>query len=194
MDDQANLIAELCKISGRTDWIDEEQVRQSFRPVHCARGQRFVREGEVPDKLGFIVHGLMKYYYVDPEGNAWIKHFSSENDFVTSYGSFLYQTPSLYDIEAMEDTTLLVIPYDTYIQQINRSLVWCTIARKYTEKIYYEKERREASFLKLDGTQRYLAFLEAYPHLSNRIDVKDAASFLGLTSVSLSRIRRNLRR
>lgn len=193
MDDHAKLIAELRKLAGRADWIDEEQVRQNFRPIHCAKGQRFVREGDVPDKLGFIVQGLMKFYYVDPKGNEWIKHFSAENDFVSSYASFLYQTPSLYDIEAMEDTTLLFIPYDPYIQIITQSLVWCTLARKYTEKIYYQKEKREASFLKLDGTQRYVAFLEAYPHLSERIGVKDAASFLGLNSVSLSRIRRNLR-
>jgi CRP-like cAMP-binding protein len=194
MDGYANLITELRKIAGRGDWIDEDQVRRNFRVVQYARGQQFVREGDIPDQLGFIVKGLMKYYYIDPDGNEWIKHFSAENEYVASYGSFLYQMPSMYYIEATEDTTLLTIAYQTYMESINQSLVWCLVARKYTEWIYYEKEKREASFLKLNGTQRYQAFLEEYPLLSQRIDQKDTASFLGLNPVSLSRIRRSLRK
>jgi hypothetical protein len=75
------------------------------------------------------------------------------------------------------------------MDNINSSMTWNSIARKYTEIIYYEKEKREASLLKENGSERYFNFINEYRHLIGRIPQKDIASFLGLTSVSLSRIR-----
>jgi CRP-like cAMP-binding protein len=183
------LISELKKICDDKEIIDQDEIRNVFKIEHYRKGQYFVRGGEIPNKIGFITKGLMKYYYIDFDGNDWIKYFSVENDFVASYASFLYQTPSLYFIEAMEDTSTLSINFSSYINNINKSKTWCTIARKYTEKIYYEKEKREASLLKEDGSERYFNFLIEYKHLIDRINIKDIASFLGLTPVSLSRIR-----
>jgi len=183
------LIKELKRISGSGTIINENEVKASFSIDHYSKGDHFIREGEIPDKIGFIVKGLMKYYYIDAEGNEWIKHFSSENDFAASYAGFLYRFPSPYFIEAMEETTMLSIVYASYSANVAASLAWCNVARKFTEKIYMEKERREASLLKEDGAGRYKSFLSQYKHLKDRISIKDIASFLGLTPVSLSRIR-----
>jgi cAMP-binding proteins - catabolite gene activator and regulatory subunit of cAMP-dependent protein kinases len=183
------LISELSKISGTPESLDETEIKRAFRPESCRKGECFVREGDIPAKIGFITQGLMKYYYIDFDGNEWIKYFAAERDFAASYAGFLYQSPSLYTIEAMEDTTVLAIDFNAYIENINQSMTWCIIARKYTEKIYYEKEKREASFLKEDGSRRYAGFVHQYPRLLERISNKDIASFLGLTPVSLSRIR-----
>ncbi len=183
------LFSELKNICDDKEIIDQDEIKSVFRIEHYSKKEYFVREGDIPGKIGFITKGLMKYYYIDFGGDEWIKYFSAENDFVASYASFLYQTPSLYSIEAMEDTTTLTINFNSYINKINKSRTWCNIARKYTEKIYYEKEKREASFLKENGRERYADFLNEYKHLVDRISLKDTASFLGLTPVSLSRIR-----
>ncbi len=183
------LVSELKRICDGKEIIDQDEIKNVFKTEHYYKGEYFVREGDIPSKIGFITKGLMKYYYIDSDGNEWIKYFSAENDFVASYASFLYQAPSLYYIEAMEDTTTLSINFNSYVNNINLSKTWNTIARKYTEKIYYEKEKREASFLKEKGSERYANFLNEYKHLIDRICIKDIASFLGLTPVSLSRIR-----
>lgn len=183
------LVSELKNICDDKEIIDQDEIKSVFKMEHYSKREYFVKEGDIPNKIGFITKGLMKYYYIDFDGNEWIKYFSAENDFVASYASFLYQTPSLYYIEAMEDTTVLSINFNSYFNQINKSRTWCNIARKYTEKIYYEKEKREASFLKETGSERYASFLKEYKHLTGRISIKDIASFLGLTPVSLSRIR-----
>lgn len=186
-----NLISELKKITDNNDHINIEKIEQDFRLEKFTKDQFFVHEGDIPDKIGFIVKGLMKYYYIDREGNEWIKHFTPENDFVASYASFIYQLPSMYFIQAIEDTTVLTIYYSSYTKNIQTSNLWNSVARKYTEKIYFEKERREASLLKENGRERYSNFLTNYKNLADRISLKDTASFLGLTSVSLSRIRNN---
>ena len=183
------LVSELKNICGDKEIIDQDEIQNLFKVENYSSGEYFIREGDIPCKIGFITKGLMKYYYIDFDGNEWIKYFSAENDFVASYASFLYKVPSLYYIEAMEDTNILSIDFNSYINNINKSKTWCTVARKYTEKIYYEKEKREASFLKENGSERYANFLNEYKHLIDRISIKDIASFIGLTPVSLSRIR-----
>ncbi|MBN2039148.1 MAG: Crp/Fnr family transcriptional regulator [Spirochaetes bacterium] len=183
------LISELKRVNDNKDAFNEDEIKSAFKTEYYSKGESFIRTGDVPNKIGFIVKGLMKYYYIDPEGNEWIKFFSAERDFVASYASFLYQIPSLYNIEALENTTILSINYKMYLNNINKLMTWCIIARKYTEKIYYEKEKREASFLQKDASERYSDFLNDYKQLSNRISLKDTASFLGITPISLSRIR-----
>lgn len=189
----SQLLAELKKMLNIDQLESEQQLSDLFKAEEYKRGQFFVSEGEIPAKLGFIEKGLLKYFYIDHKGNEWIKYFSAENSFVASYGSFLFQTASLYSIEAVEDTAILSISREIYMHQINSNLHWCIIARKFTEQIYFEKEIRESAFLKMNGTERYLNFLENYKHLVNRISVKDMASFLGLNPVSLSRIRSSIR-
>jgi CRP-like cAMP-binding protein len=186
------LIAALCEITGRKEIILKSDITGAFQPEQFRKGNHFIREGDVPNKIAFVAHGLMKYYYIDRDGNEWIKHFTAESDFAASYASFLFQTPSLYYIEALEDTTVLSVAHHVYRDKIDRSKIWSLIARRYTEKIYQEKEKREASFLKEDGTGRYRSFLRDYPHLVDRITLKDTASYLGLTQVSLSRIRKKI--
>ncbi len=187
--DYALFVSELKNILNDKEIIDESEIKKVFKIERYDKGKFFVMEGNVPEKMGFITKGLMKYYYIDFDGNEWIKHFAAEKNIVASYSSFLNQIPSPYSIEVMEDTSILSINFHSYINKINNSMKWCTIARKYTERIYFEKEKREASFLKEDGSERYSIFLKEYKHLIDRISMKDIASFLGLTHVSLSRIR-----
>lgn len=188
------LFSELKKVLNANTLENESQLIDHNEIVVLQKGEYFVKEGEIPAKITFISEGLMKYYYIDQEGREWIKHFASENDFVTSYGSYIYQTPSSYFIETMEDCILLVTNWRVYSKNISQSKTWSDIAGKYSEMIYYKKELREESFLKQDGTQRYFQFIEDNKHLVNRISIKDMVSYLGLNHVSLSRIRSQIHR
>ena len=131
----------------------------------------------------------MKYYYIDPEGNEWIKFFPLREILSRPTRVFYIRSRLFTILKRLKDTTVLSISYKMYLNNINKSMTWCMIARKYTEKIYYEKEKREASFLQKDASERYSDFLNEHKQLSNRISLKDTASFLGITPISLSRIR-----
>lgn len=193
LDEYEPLRKVLNTISQSNDF-DGFDFASSFGRKDLSKGDVFTAEGEVPREIGFVVKGIVKYYYPDRDGNEWIKHFSVENDFVVSYGSFIYQKPSMYYIEAIEATRLYTMTHHAYVKLIETSKQWSDIARRLTENIYYQKEIREATFLKMDGTARYLNFLEAYQYLVGRISVKEMASFLGLNHVSLSRIRNTIRK
>lgn len=168
---------------------NEELLKKSFSHMTVKKGQLFCEAGQVQRFMGFVHKGLFRYYYVDKEGHEFTKHFTYENDFVVSIVSFIYQNPSHYYIEAMEDCELLVIDRDTYMEQLTVNMDWEVIARKFIEKFYYIKETREYSLLIEDAHERYERFLNDYAPIKNRIKQKYIASYLGITPESLSRIK-----
>jgi hypothetical protein len=84
-----------------------------------------------------------------------------------------------YFIEAMKDTIVLSINYGSFMANTKRSMIWNSFAKKYTEKIYSEKEKREVSLLKEAWSKQYANILKEYKQLIGRIPLKDMASFLG---------------
>ena len=119
--------------------------------------------------------------------------FCAENVFVAAYSALLMKQPSRLFIQALEDTKLLVADYSVYrslsesqagLQRLN-----CRIA----EFLFIKKERRESALLLDDAKTRYLSFLEEYPGLEARLKQHHIASYLGVTPVTLSRIRAQLK-
>ncbi|MTI55658.1 Crp/Fnr family transcriptional regulator [Geosporobacter ferrireducens] len=185
------LCEELNKIY-RIPEVEIKNIRNVFASVKQRKGDKFACEGDIPESIGFVVSGLYKYYYIDRNGDECIKHFTKENDFVASYASFIMRKPSLYYIEALEGSELLVIQYSDYIRGVESSTFWQNIARKYAEKMYIIKELREGSFLKETAQDRYVQFIKENPNLQGRINQKNIASYLGIAPESLSRIKSKL--
>lgn len=167
------------------------QLPTTFRERRLPAGSTLIRAGDVATGVGFVVEGLFKYFYIDHEGKERIKTIAQENDFVVSYSSLLTGEPSSYFIEAVETSTVLVVDRDTYLTGVDRDPYWATIARKYVEQLFVAKVRREASLLMDDAATRYERFVSVHRTLHDRLRLKDIASFLGMTDVTLSRVRRD---
>lgn len=169
-----------------------EKVHKLFYPMSMKKGNFFVRCDEVSDKIGFILSGLFRYYYIDYKGIEYTKAFAAESNFVVSYSSMLRNTPSRFSIEALEDASLLCIQYTDWLDLLESNVCWQIIARKVMENVYVMKETRESELLLYDAQSRYDNFLKTFPHLKGRLKQYHIASFLGISPVSLSRIRKKL--
>ncbi len=113
------------------------------------------------------------------------------NDVVLSFAAFTGKKSPFF-IQALEDCELLVIKVEMIKELINKNKYWNDIYVSLLEKSYVEKEEREADFLFLDASKRYLKFKESNPDLIKRVQQQYVASFLGITPVSLSRLIKNL--
>lgn len=191
-DGYRSLYEELNKIY-RIPGSEADGIKNIFRPLMQRKGDKYVSEGEVAGSIAFLVSGLYKYYYIDKNGNEYIKHFSKENDFVASYKSFIMREPSPYSIEALEDSRLLTLQYSDYMDGFRDSIFWQNIARGCTERMLFIKEERERSFMKDSARERYINFLRDFPELEKRVRQKQVASYLGITPESLSRIKNHLK-
>ena len=166
-----------------------ELVGRFVRVVHLKKGELFIKAGEVPELSGFICKGLMRVFHIDEHGRDFTKLFNREFDFVSSFAAFIERTESHLNVEALEDTTVCVINYKTFKMFIDRHFCWLKIYVKSLEKFYVIKERREGYLLWYDAKSRYGQFLRDFPGLEKRVAQYYIASYLGISPVSLSRIR-----
>src|SRR5438093_12853386 len=93
-----------------------ETIKNSFIPKKLRKKQYFLQEGEVCKYFAFIVKGAMRQYSVDDKGIEHIVHLSIENWWVGDRESYVMLTPSVYNIDAWEETELLII---TRADQLN---------------------------------------------------------------------------
>lgn len=158
------------------------------------RAEEFlIRAGEPATEFFFIVKGLTRFFYVTPEGKEFNKFFALENELAGSHW-YKMNAPCPYSVQAVEDTETIVMPAALIEEAYNRHPSWERIGRLFAERLSLMKELREKEFLLDPAEARYRRFLQEYPDLSRRIPQYHIASYLGITDVALSRIRKKMKK
>jgi len=174
-----------------SEWASTANVVTKL--IKFKKGQYFVKIGDVPDKMGFILSGLFRVFYITEQGDERIIVFRNENYFLSAFRAFPENQPSWFAIQAIEPSIVVCYDLKIYKRHITEHTCWSNISRKYMEALFVEKEEREREFFSLDVTTRYLNFRKNYPDIEERVSQRDIASYLGITPVALSRIRKRLR-
>lgn len=157
------------------------------------KGELLLRNGEIAKDIYFICKGALRAFITDGAGNTYNKNIFLEGDFAGSKASLLQQTPSNFEIEALEDSILIKINYKRYKELIFQKDDLKNFYISYLEKHWViEKERREISIVMENATERYLQLLSKHPDICERIALHHIASHLGITPTQLSRIRKAL--
>ncbi|MGZ3756148.1 MAG: Crp/Fnr family transcriptional regulator [Mucilaginibacter sp.] len=158
------------------------------------KNQCFVEAGKICKELGFIVKGGVRFCNM-VEGQEITGYFSFENNFVTALKSYHSEEPCLYDIKTLEDSLFVTISKKNMQVMLNHPLLSCKMerfGRLISEKFNILFEDRLKSFIVKTPEQRYLDLLESGKDIVKRIPVQYIAQFIGITPVSLSRIRKRI--
>lgn len=153
----------------------------------------FNQQNIVCKDLGIIVKGIFRiYYYDDESGEEKNIFFFSEDQFVVSFRSFVFQHPCRYFIEALEDSEIIYISYDKlqYLYESHKN--WERFGRMLAEHFFNNSQVRTEELLFLSHEERYLNLIAEHPNILQRINAYHIASFLGIKNQSLSRIRKRL--
>ena len=175
--------------------LPEDQVsalHEIARFQSLRKGENFIRAGKIPKQFAFLQKGLCRYYYLDNKGNEFTKSFFVEGTFLSSYTSMINNEPSHFTIEALEDSEIIVIPYEPWKKLYEQNNCWDKFLIAMLEKGFSVKERRERELLLYDAETRYTLFRQRFPNLEDRVKQHIIASYLGITPVALSRIRKNM--
>jgi len=154
----------------------------------------FAEYGKVCDKVAFIVTGAVRYFHVI-DGQDITGYFSFENEFASSYKSYLKREPSVNYIQALEDTRLITFTRDDMEQMLQNPLLAYKMehfGRTIAEYYLCCYEDRVTSFITQTPEERYLNLLSTGREILQRMPQHYIANFLGITPVSLSRIRRRV--
>lgn len=175
--------------------IDEENISllsDIFKLRILKKDAFFLQEGENSTEIGFIISGIFRSYYVDKIGNDITKYFYTEGEILFSYAAYLSQKESMYYMQALEDSEILVAKISDFERIIEGNYQLLLFYKKMIDRVLVIKEEHASSFKLLNSIERYKQFLATYPDLGKRIKQYYLASYLGITPVSLSRIRKKL--
>lgn len=168
---------------------DEEFVISNlFERRYVAANDFFLRADEVCRHVGFVVQGLLRYYTLD-DGVEYTYDFSPERNFTCNYESFLTQTPSSRFIQAIDNTTLLVITYGNLQRLYEQLHEGQKFGRLVAEELFVGMLQKLTSFYTETADERYDTFLRNFPGLQERLPQYVIASYVGIKPQSLSRIR-----
>lgn len=153
----------------------------------------FNQQNIVCKDLGIIVKGIFRiYYYDDESGQEKNIFFFSEDQFVVSFRSFVFQHPCRYFIEALEDSEIIYISYEKLQNLYESHKNWERFGRMLAEHFFNNSQVRTEELLFLSHEERYLNLIAEHPNILQRINAYHIASFLGIKNQSLSRIRKRL--
>ena len=154
------------------------------------KGDLLLKNGQVCKNLYFISEGLTKTFFAK-EDKEFIMRFFPEHTLFTVVDSFVSQIPSSYEVMALEKTTVIYITHTDLEALCRKHHSIETAYRKLLSIATINMMKRISEMLEENATERYNHFLKDHGLLLQRISLGDLANYLGITQVSLSRIRAN---
>jgi len=171
---------------------DFHLVTSLMIPKKLRKRQFLLQEGDHCKWLAFVSKGCLRHYTVDNSGMEHIERFGIEGWWMVDLDSFQSQKPSTGNIDALEDSELLLIDNESMTRLSVSVPTWDRFYKAVLEDEFKAVRARVSDLLNASAEERYLHFVETYPDLFQRVPLHQIASYLGVTPQTLSRIRKEL--
>ncbi|MBV7530998.1 Crp/Fnr family transcriptional regulator [Chitinophaga sp. sic0106] len=150
-----------------------------------------LREGDINQYIYFVNSGTLRAFY-EKNGEEVSSWFMTSGDFIISVYSFFTRNPSFEIIETIKETELVYLHFEDLNFLYEKYLEFNIVGRKITEHYYMKSEERILGLRKQKTQDRYEFLVEKYPYILEEIPAKFIASYLGMTTETLSRIRNKI--
>lgn len=169
----------------------QHNLERYFTKVVLPKNELLITEGSVCRQLYFLETGCLRGFY-NLDGKEITHWLGFENDFVTSFHSFITQEPAVENIQLMEGCVLWAISKETLGSLFEEYGEVERLVRIAYEKYYIRLEERFVNSQFRTATERYEHLLQRAPHVIERVPLGYVASYLGISQETLSRIRGRL--
>lgn len=163
------------------------------KPQLLSKGEYLFRQGECAGNFYYVEEGLVKAYYGTPDGRQFIKTFVQERGFLASMQTVVSNQPSAFTAICLENTKVRIIARADLLRAVSDDTEFIRILNGLLLTVASKKEQREYELLCLSPKERYLLLCKRETDLLRRLSQEDIARYLGITPVSLSRIRKRCR-
>jgi len=150
------------------------------------------RPGITPNEIFFINKGLIRVIVTDDDGREHSLHFALEDQFVADYSAFILKQPSPYTLQTEEETEAVVLPRSAIEWGYKNLRQGDRLGRLIAESYFIYQDTRLKNLYSKTAKERYDGITEVFPNIHNRVPQHMIASYLGITSVHLSRLKKAL--
>jgi len=172
--------------------LNDEQLDLAlsfFKPSSHAKYEHLVSEGAVGQYMNYVNKGCLRIYFLREDGQEATRHFAFENQFATGLASFITESPSLENLQVMEDSELLRISRKDFYYLLNVIPAWEKFYRYYLENAYINNLQIFQREITKDAGLRYKELLDRNPEVVRRLSNKVVASYLNMSPETLSRMK-----
>jgi CRP-like cAMP-binding protein len=177
------------KVVGRIEESSFDLLLEITSEIEVSKNDFFLKQGKICNHLWFLKNGAVKAFEI-VNGENRITHFFTEECFFTNYMSVLTKQPSELFFQATENCQVTQINYTNLEDLYNRDHRIEHIGRIMAEMQFIAEYTRRKQLLNMDALERYEYLEKNQPETFSRFSLKDIASYLGITPVSLSRLRK----
>ncbi|WP_289869903.1 Crp/Fnr family transcriptional regulator [Duncaniella dubosii] len=168
----------------------KDYCRENGRLCHYAKGETIVRQGAVGKYLGVIESGYFKYITITTDGNEAVVGFAFEGECVCDFNNSFRSLPSEVSIVAGSETIVWQVSFKVVQDLIENRLTG--FHERVTDALFREIYHRHLELYRKSPTERYLELLNHHPDIFDIVTMREIASYLLVTPIYLSRIRKKL--
>src|SRR4051812_13714448 len=182
------------KVTGKIDITNDEfnHLKTFFTMKKLRKRQYLLQEGDSAKYQAFVVEGILRSYTIDEKGGEHILQFASEGWWITDLASYLSDEPSILNIDALEDATLLLLAKPSWEKAMHEIPGLEHYFRIIIQNHLVATQKRLLQSLAETAEEKYSRFLKTYPECAQRVSQHMIASYLGVTRETLSRVRKQL--
>lgn len=195
MDNREEIARTISDLFDNLNYEDLYNYPGKIEVLRFTSGSIFIEPGDFDRHLYFIKKGLVRAYYV-VDNEYYIDKtifIRSENFYFGDYYAIILNKPTILHFECLEDSVLYKINFnemELYMKENARILAF---GFSFLMKLMGEYLSRSEDFIFLNAEKRYIKFMEQNPDLIDRVSAKYISSLLGITPVSLSRIKNRIK-
>ena len=169
-----------------------QHIAGFFRPLCTRRNEFLLHQGDTCKHYYFVNQGCLRIFTVSAAGEEATRYFAFEGAFGTALPSLIEQTPAFECIQTIEKSELLAITRDDFFHLVDTVPEVAAAYRKILEAAFITAQKRIYGFQTLTALDKLKWLLDYQPKILSRVSNKMAASFLGITPYTLSRLKAQL--
>ncbi|HZY81194.1 MAG TPA: Crp/Fnr family transcriptional regulator [Cyclobacteriaceae bacterium] len=181
----------LANIARHISLTDKEKTYFTalLKNIQVNKKDILLKEGQVCTKFYFVNSGAVRAYYVDRQDKETTIMFGVADWWITDMYSFLNQVPAIMYLDALENSEVLELSKESMDNLYIEVPKFERFFRIIIQNAYVREQVRVIQNLSMTAEERYEIFIKKYPHIVQRVTLKQIASYLGITPEFLSTIR-----
>ncbi len=185
-------LKQVYNIGAGLKFADIKVLLRSAKTVKFQPSEYLIEEGSNRSDVFYIKKGMIRTFAINDKGDEITTSLIWENQFLSNPDVVLFNRPSRFYFQALEETEVFTMEYNLLQEIVERNPKLERNRKFILQRMLKQSVERIESFTLYSPEERYIRYVEKNPEIVNRVPSKYIATVLGITPVSLSRIRKRI--